>query len=239
MMYNQFGFFHIMTLVCSILTPFLLWLILRNKKDLTKRIILGVFAFVGIGMLVYEFFRDGRILYDLPLHLCSLNGLLIPFVLIFKNKRLGNMLMLWSFGALGALIFNFEVDMLPISDPACWTYFVPHYVQLTIPLSMGLLKIFEIDYKTIPSTLLFTVIAYTIVHIINKIFAAVDPALATNYMFSVHHQNNVFLLFMWNICPYEYFYMFLMLPLILVLLIIIYFNQFIKIIISTNKRKKK
>lgn len=237
MMYNQFGFFHIMTLVCSLLTPFILWLILRNKKDLTKRIVLGVFAFVGIALLIYEFIRDGRILYDLPFHLCSLNGLLIPFVLIYKNKKLGNMLLLWCVGALGALIFNFEVDMLPISDPRCWTYFVPHYVQLTIPISMGILKIFEVDYKTIPSTLLLTFISYTIVHLINKTFAAIDPALATNYMFSVYHQNNVFLLFMWNICPYEYFYMLLMLPFILFLFLIIYSKQFIHIIKSKVKKK--
>lgn len=236
MSYELFGTFHIFTLVLSVITPFILWLTLRNRKDLTKRIVLLILSLIGVFYLFLEIFRDGNILYDLPIHLCALNGLLIPVVLITKNKTIGNMLLLWSFGALGALIFCFEVEMYTTNDLRSWTYFIPHYFQLTLPITIGILKIIDVDYRTIPKTMLYTFIAYTIVHITNKGFASLDSSLATNYMFSVWHQNNVFLSFFWKLCPYQYFYMLLLFPLTIVFVIIIYFKQFLNLFVNFIKK---
>ena len=240
-----FGTFHILTLVSAIALPILLYLILRKSSDKTKRIVLGFFSFINVSLLIYEIFREGTILNDLPLHMCSITGLLVPVLLLTKNKRLGNMLILWCVGAFGALIFSFETEKMTTENPAVWVYYLTHLFQFALPVAIMALKIVELDYKTIPSTLLLTVLIYTIVHLINLTLTEIfivyfNKKVWINYMFSMFYDpNNVFLNFLWNLLPYRYFYMYTILPAVLLFLLIIYHRQLIRAIKERKIKKEE
>lgn len=245
MSYRPWGAFHLFTIIISILFPFILWLILKNKKESTKRIVLFIFAIFGVAILIYNFFDRKNYIYDLPLHMCSINGFLLPYVCLSKkNKTLGNLLMIWCVGALGALIFNFEVENMTTSDSRSWTYFLSHMIEFGLPIAIGLLKVVKLDYKNMVSTLILTFSIYTIVHFINvgieKYFLVhLNQVVYPNYFFSMNHCNSPFLVFFWNILPYRYFYLLLILPLIFILFAIIYGHQIINVIKEKRNRKKK
>ncbi len=244
MSYKAWGTFHLFTIIISILFPFILWFLLKDKKEITKRIVLFIFAIFGVAVLVFNFIDRKNYIYDLPLHMCSINGFLLPIVCLSKkNKTLGNLLIIWCVGALGALIFNFEVEKMTTYDTRSWTYFLSHMIELGLPIACALLKIFKLDYKNIPSTLILTFSIYTLIHFINvgieKYFLVhLNQVVYPNYFFSMNHCNSPFLVFFWNILPYRYFYLLLMFPVILVLFAIIYGHQIIKAI-KERKQKKK
>ena len=109
----------------------------------------------------------GSPLEYLPLHLCSLNAMLLPFVVISKNKMLGNLLLLWALGALIALIVNFAQSDYKILSWTFAFYFFPHTLEFVIPIILFKLKLIDLNGKFIVSTLLITLISYTIIHFIN------------------------------------------------------------------------
>lgn len=195
-------------------------------------------------MFIDMFYRIELLWYNLPFHLCTLNGFVIPFVALTQNKRLGNSILLWSFGALGALIFNLSETDLYTYNLDLWLYFLPHLIEVSLPIAMILLKIVKFDYKNMVSTLILTFSIYTIVHFINvgieKYFLVhLNQVVYPNYFFSMNHCNSPFLVFFWNILPYRYFYLLLILPLIFILFAIIYGHQIINVIKEKRNRKKK
>lgn len=232
MSYESWGTFHIITLFCPIVLVLLLYFSLKNKSLKFQKIIIFSLSLIGvICMFIDMFYRIELLWYNLPFHLCTLNGFVIPFVALTQNKRLGNSILLWSFGALGALIFNLSETDLYTYNLDLWLYFLPHLIEVSLPITMILLKIVKFDYKTIPTTLLITFIAYTTAHILNYIYNTYyigEIGILSNFMFSYTHENNPFLLIFYSICQYPYFYMLLLLPVIIIFLLILYLPQIIK-----------
>lgn len=79
-----------------------LYFLLKRLPDKWKIAILGVLSFSGIAAIVYNLPKWNTPLEYLPLHLCSLNALVLPFAVLFRNKALCNLLPVWSLGALAA-----------------------------------------------------------------------------------------------------------------------------------------
>lgn len=239
MSYEAWGTFHIITLICPIVLILLLYFILKNKELKVKKIFLFTFSLIGVVcMLIDMFYRIELIWYNLPFHLCTLTGIIIPIVILTQNKYLGNLILLWSLGALGALIFNLSETDLYTYNLDLWLYFLPHLIEVSLPITLILLKMIKFDFKTIPSTLLITFIAYTFAHILNytyNTYSTNEIGILSNFMFSYTHENNPFLLILYSLCPYRYFYMLLLFPFILLFLILLYLPQIIKNI----KFKKK
>ena len=106
MVWGTFTAAHIISLFVAVILNVALYFILKNKSDKIKTIVLLVFSSFGILAIIYNLVAWNSPIEYLPFHMCNINALLIPIALITKNKRVGNLLLLWSKVALIALVVN-------------------------------------------------------------------------------------------------------------------------------------
>ena len=164
------GFFsigHIVSLILAIGIIASLYFALKKASDRVKITVLGILSFAGIGAIIYNLIVWNSPLEYLPLHLCSLNAMVLPFAVFTRNKTLNNLLLLWSIGALFALVINVSVSSVEIFSWTFVFYYFPHVLELGIPILMFLLGLSKKDVKCIISTVGITIGAYTVIHFIN------------------------------------------------------------------------
>ena len=164
------GFFsaaHIVSLVLAIGMIAGLYFLLRKAKDAVKVAVLGVLSFAGIGAIIFNLAVWDSPLEYLPLHLCSLNAMVLPIAVFSRNKTINNLLLLWSLGALVALFINTSVAEAEIFSWTFAFYYFPHVLEFGIPVLMFLLKLVKKDVKCILTTLGITMVSYTLIHFIN------------------------------------------------------------------------
>lgn len=219
----KWGFFtpvHILTLILAAVILAALYLLLKGKSRKLQTAVLLPLSCSGIVAIVYNLLRWGAPLHYLPLHLCSINAMILPFVVLTRNKTFGNLLLVWCLGALAALVLNFEMVETEVLGEAFNMYYFPHIFEFGIPVLLFKLKLVEKDSKCIGSTLGITMGIYTAVHVINKLIDGVF-GVRVNYMFSVEPTNPLVALF-YRIIPYEYWYMYMVLPIVAGYLLIVY-----------------
>jgi len=239
----KWGFFsitHIISLIVGVGIIVGLYFILRNKSQKTQIITLGILSFSGIAAIIYNLVAWNSPLEYLPLHLCSLNALILPITVLTKNKILGNVLLVWCLGALFALIVNSAMAETEIFSWQFFFYYFPHVLEFGIPILLFAFGLIEKDVKCIFTTVGITMVIYTIIHFINlglnnyfienNILDYAGNVLQVNYMFSIKPENPLLDLF-YKVIPYKYWYMYLIIPILVIYLSIIYFPQ-IKIIIQ-------
>lgn len=219
----KWGYFtprHILTLILTgvILVEVYLFLKCRSQKFQTA--VLFPLSCLGLVAIVYDLVRWGEPLWNLPLHLCSINAMILPFAVLTRNKTFGNLLLLWCLGALAALVMNFEMANSKLFGESFNVYFFPHVVEFGIPVLLFKLKLVEKDTRCIGSTLIITMALYTEVYLLNKLIRAVS-GVPVNYMFSVEPSNPLLALF-YKVIPCEYWYMYMVLPIVAVYLLIVY-----------------
>ena len=232
MKWGNFSFVHILSLILAILFNIAIYFLIRKKSKLTQLFVLTMLSFLGILAIIFNLIMWKSPLEYLPLHLCSLNALILPFCIIKQNDKLFNLLILWSLGAFIALIVNNSVSEANIFSLTFFFYYFPHVFECGIPLIMLKLKLVQLKRKYLFSTLFITFISYTIIHFINVLinsycikYNIVDNLgniIKVNYMFSIYPDNPLLNLF-YKIIPYSYFYMLLAFPIIAVYLLLIYF----------------
>ena len=230
MTWGSFGLVHILSLVAAALMVAALYFILRNRTRKVQTLVLGVLSFSGIAAIIYNLVLWGTPWQYLPLQLCSINALLLPFAVFTRNKTVCNLLLVWSLGALAALVLNTEMAEATLLDhPFCFYYF-PHVLEFGIPILLFVLGHAKKDPKCILPTVGITLAAYTVIHFINKlinaagIIDAFGNTVHVNYMFSLQPNNPLSALF-WQVIPYEYWYMYMIVPIVLVYLLIVYAPQ--------------
>lgn len=241
------GFFsvaHIVSLVLAVGIIAALYFLLRKAKNAVQIAVLGLLSFAGIGAIIFNLVTWNSPLEYLPFHLCSLNAMILPVAVFSRNKILNNLLLLWSLGALIALVLNNAVAEVEILSWTFVFYYFPHVLEFGIPVLMFLLKLVKKDVKCISTTLGITMVAYTGIHFINLWINAYTAAnnivdwagnvIKVNYMYSIYPDNPVLALF-YQIIPHAYWYMYPAVAVITVYLVCIYLPDIIKII----KRKKK
>lgn len=222
----EWGYFtplHIATLVLAAAMLLGLYFVLKGRPRRVQQAILLPFALLGDGAILYNLLAWGSPLDYLPLHLCSINAMLLPIVVVTRNKTLGNLLLVWCLGALAALVLNFEMAGTDIFGMPFAAYYFPHVFEFGIPLLLFKLGLVEKDCKCIGSTLTITMAIYTFVHVCNKLINAYC-GVHVNYMFSVEPSNPLVQLF-YKVIPYEYWYMYMVLPIVTVYLLIVYAPQ--------------
>lgn len=234
MTWGTFSTLHIITLILSVAINIALYFILRNQTRRVQIITLFILSFVGVGAILFNLLTWGSPWEYLPLHLCSLNAMLLPVAVLTRNKKICNLLLLWSLGAYIALILNHAMGGVEIFSWTFFFYYFPHTLEAGIPILLFALGLVDRDYKTIKSTLIITFVSYTVIHFINLAVNSagfLDPngeKVVVNYMFSLS-PTNPFLEILWgiwatitSIFPFaigpEYFYMFLAVPVILIYL---------------------
>ena len=126
MKWGSFGVVHLATLAFAAAMILGLYFALRKAPKKVKIGVLGVLSLSGIAAIVFNLVTWGSPLEYLPLHLCSINALLLPIVVFTRNKTLGNLLLVWC---LGALVVNFAQAEYEL---ASWTfvfYYFPHVLD--------------------------------------------------------------------------------------------------------------
>ena len=244
MKWGSYGPIHLLSLAFAAAAVIGLYFILKNRSMMVKTIVLGILSFSGIAAIFFNLVDWNSPLEYLPLHLCSINALLLPIVVFTRNKQLGNLLLVWCLGALAALVVNQAQADFVVFSATFNFYFFPHVLEFGIPILLFKLKLVELDYKCIGSTLLLTILIYTGIHLCNvglnayceanQILNSAGEVIKVNYMYSLVPENPLLALF-YQWVPYEYWYLYLIFPIVLVYLVIVYSGQILRAI----KAKKK
>lgn len=233
MEWGTFGIVHILSLVVAALMNIGLYFALKNRSVKTQMVVLGILSFSGIAAVVFNLLMWGRPLEYLPLHLCSVNALLLPIAVFTRNKTIGNLLLVWSLGALAALVLNQAVATAKVLDPVFCFFYFPHALEFGIPIIMFKLGLVKKDPKCIVSSVGITMGVYTLIHFFNKALNAAQlpdlngEIIQVNYMYSVIPENPLLQLF-YKVIPYEYWYMYMIVPILVVYLLIVYAPQLLK-----------
>ena len=240
MKWGSFGSVHMATLALAALMIALLYLVLKNKSQKVQTAVLFALSFAGNAATVYNLLAWNSPLEYLPLHLCAINGLLLPIAVITRNRKLCNLLLLWSLGAFVALVANGTMAEAEITDLPFLFYYFAHVSELGVPILLFSLGHARKDPKCIGSTMSITWGAYTAIYGINKLINFLCTAyhvtrpdgslIQVNYMYSLTPENPVLQLF-YNILPLPYWYMYLAVPIIAIYLGLLYIPQ-IKLLIK-------
>jgi uncharacterized membrane protein YwaF len=224
----KWGFFtpqHILTLVLAAVMITSLYYILKNKSQKIQTAVLFPLSLSGIAAIVYNLVTWGSPLEYLPLHLCSINAILLPIVVLTRNKTLGNLLLLWCLGALVALVANFEMVEAELFGEVFNFFYFPHVFEFGIPILLFKLDLVKKDAACIRSTMTITMFLYTLVHLcnlgINRWCELVGNGIRVNYMFSLEPTNPLSAL-LYKVIPFAYWHMYAILPLLGVFLMLVY-----------------
>ena len=234
MKWGSFGSVHMATLALAVLMIALLYLVLKNKSQKVQTAVLFVLSFAGNAATVYNLLAWNSPLEYLPLHLCAINGLLLPIAVWTRNQKLCNLLLLWSLGAFVALVANGTMAEAEITDLPFLFYYFAHVSELGVPILLFSLGHARKDPKCIGSTMSITWGAYTAIYGINKLINFLCTAyhvtrpdgslIQVNYMYSMGPIDPLSGA-LWKILPCEYWYMLLALPIIAVYLCALYAPQ--------------
>ncbi len=234
MKWGSFGPVHLLSLAFAAAALVGLYFALKPASRKVQTLVLGILSFSGVAAIIFNLVTWDSPLEYLPLHLCSLNAMVLPVAVLTRNKTLNNLLLLWSLGAVAALVVNSaQAEYELFSDVFCFYYF-PHVLEFGIPVLMFKLGLVKKDVKCIGSTLGITLVSYTAIHFVNlainsycadnNILDWAGNVIQVNYMYSLVPENPLLQLFH-NWIPYEFFYMFLVLPIVTVYLLAVYAPQ--------------
>lgn len=236
MLWGSFGLVHILSLLIGAGSIVGLYFLLRRVSAKIQTIVLGILSFSGIAAIIFNLVTWGSPYEYLPLHLCSLTALVLPFAVFTRSKVLGNLLLLWSLGAVMALVVNTAQANFEICSATFAFYYFPHLLEFGIPILLIALGLVKKDVKCIGSTLLITFCTLVMVHFanvaLNSYFTAnqiLDPSgtlIQVNYMYTIIPENPVLALF-WSLIPYPFWYMLPVVLIVLVYLAMVYLKQII------------
>lgn len=230
MIWGTFTLTHFCTLILAAGILAAVYFLLRGKSRKVQTAVLGALSFLGIAAIIYEFTAKGAPLANLPLHLCSINAMLLPVVVFTKNKTMGNLLLVWCLGALAALVLNYDMTDEKLFSWNVFFYYFPHVMEFGIPILLVMLGHVKKDPKCIISTVSISMGIYTVVHFLNLLithYAKVNnicygaEPYVSNYMFSQQPTNPLVALF-YSIIPHPYWYMYLVIPILVAYLLIVY-----------------
>lgn len=244
--WGTFTIQHIISIIIVFIMVFIIYKLLKNKTEKVQKYTLFILSLWGIAAIIYNLLMWNTPIDYLPLHLCSINALLLPISVLTKNKFLGNLLPIYSIGALAAIVINTGQANYKICSSVFLMYYVPHMFEFIIPLLQVLLGRIKMSFKYIIPSIIFTFILYTIVHLcniyinyylqLNNVTNYLNEPLLVNYMYSLNPEGNPVFEFFYKILPYKYYYMLLLLPVfgIICLIYNIYFNKIKKTIDNKN-----
>ena len=231
MVWGTFTPTHIVSLLFVAVMGIGIYYLLKRVSAKLQTVILGVLSFSGIAAILFNLLAWDSPLEYLPLHLCSLNALILPIAVFSRNKALGNLLLLWSLGAFIALVLNYSVAESEIFSAVFMFYYLPHALEFIIPILLFALGHIKLERRCILSTLGITFAVFTLFHPINlwinnycaanNVLNPAGQLIQVNYMFTVTPDNPLLALF-YSIIPAGYWYLYLCVPVILIYLGAIY-----------------
>lgn len=246
MEWGSWGPLHIATLFLGAALMIGLYFILKNRTQKVQIIVMGILSLYCVAAVAFDFFNWGSPLEYLPLHLCSFNALMLPVAIFSRNKVIGNLLLVWSLGAVAALVINTAQANYILFSPTFNFFFFSHVLEFGLPILLFKFNIIKKDVRCIGSTLGITLLIYTIVHFINivinnyceanQILDWAGNVIKVNYMYSLWSDNALLDIF-YSLIPHPYWYMYLIFPIVAVYLLIVYIPQIRQIIVKKKAEK--
>lgn len=243
MEWGSFGPVHIATLFMGAALVIGIYFLIKNRSPKVQTWVLGILSLYCVAAVTFDLVTWGSPLEYLPLHLCAFNALMLPIAVFSRNKVLCNMLLVWSLGAVAALVINTAQANYILFSPVFNFFFFSHVLEFGIPILLFKLGLAKKDVRCIGSTLGISIVIYTIVHFINlginayceanQILNYAGEVIKVNYMYSLWTDNALLSLF-YSLVPYQYWYMYLIFPIVAVYLLFVYIPQ-----IRENLAKKK
>lgn len=237
MTWGNFGVIHLSSLLLGAAIIIGLYFALRRASVRVQLTVLGILSFSGIAAIIFNLLAWGAPLEYLPLHLCSLTAMVLPFAVMLRSRVLSNLLLLWSLGALMALVVNSAQADYEIFSLTFVFYFFPHVFEFGIPILLFALGLTKRDPRCILSTLGITFAAYTLIHFVNvwlnsyflenNVLDRSGNVVQVNYMFSITPENPLLALFR-NLIPYDFWYMMPVLPIAGIYLMLVYLPTIIR-----------
>lgn len=243
MKWGNFTPVHIVTLIVAVAVVTGLYYILRNRSEKCKTVVLGILSFSGIAAIIFNLLVWDEPLAYLPLHLCSINALALPFAVFSRNKTLCNLLLVWCLGALAALVLNYEMVNVELFSWTFFFYYFPHIMECGIPVLLFALGMVKKEPRCIGSTMAISMGVYTVVHLLNVLINnwctanqfGYGGVYHANYMFSIEPTNPLTALFA-MVIPAPYWHMYMVLPIVLVYLLAVYAPEIYR---SFKNKKEK
>ena len=124
MLWGSFGTVHILSLLLGAGLIIGLFFLLRKRSAKVQILVLGILSFSSVAAIVYNLIAWGSPYEYLPLHLCSLTAMVLPVAVFTRSKVLSNLLLLWSLGAVMALVVNTAQADFDVFSPTFFFYFL-------------------------------------------------------------------------------------------------------------------
>ena len=239
MLWGSYGLVHIITMLFSACIIVGLYFILRNRSEKTKVTVLFILSLSGAAAIIFNLVTWGTPLEYLPFHMCSITALILPIAILTRSKIFSNLLLFWCLGAAMAIICNQGQANFVIPSATFFFYYIPHTLEFGIPILVFALKIVKKDVRCIASTVVITMVIYTIVHFINLAInsycmtnALTNPSgeiIKVNYMYSLFAPVPL-MQAMYNLIPHPYWYMYVVVPFVVIYLAIVYLPEIIAMI---------
>lgn len=241
-LWGLFGILHLSSLVLAAGIIFLLYFLLKNRSDKTKRIVMFILSLSGMAAVIYNLVTWGSPLEYLPLHLCSINAILLPIVVLTDNRTLGNVMMIWCVGAFLANTMQFYAsDWGDLIGPTYLFFYLPHVFECAVPILLVKFGFVKKELSYLPRMLGITAGIYTVIHFVNlalnAYIAKAGLDFTVNYMYSLDHEGIPILKFLYDLLPFDYFYMYAVTPILLIYLAILYQKE-IRLAWKAHKEKR-
>ncbi|MDR1082734.1 MAG: YwaF family protein [Coriobacteriales bacterium] len=206
----------------------LLWLIFRKRAERVRRgLVIGICALVMVLYLLEKYWLSldaeylltqsgGRfnVLDELPLHLCNVNMLIIPFALLLKRR------MLLVFCCLSAPLGAFMALASPIAVfsessillPRNIGYYSSHSLLIVAGVSLFTLRLCRPKFRDLPLAIGIMLIMLVAAHLINTAFRLGGISSGTNYFFTYGPDGIAVLEILWRLIPIPLVYELPLLP---------------------------
>ena len=224
------------TLFCCVFAAFLLLLaavslLVRNKSEITKKIVLTAFCVVTfIGFFLYKLFLSRDFDYNIitadmggfnwwgefPLQLCNINMILLPIAVWKKSRPLQSFaFFLGPLGALMALAMPANgFDGYSLLLPRMLGYYGTHFMVVIEGLALVTFDLFRPRLRDLPGTILSALIISFVIFCINLLLRWSGLHPKANYFYSVETEGNFLLELFHSWIPFPFLYL---LPCIIIL----------------------
>ena len=212
----SFGFFIALLVIASLL--------LRGKSERTKKIVLISACVVTlVGFVFYKYFlsidADYNVIIaemggfnwwgELPLQLCNINMILIPFAVLKKNRPM--MCFCFFLGPLGAMMALFMpgngFDGYSLLLHRMIGYYWTHYMIVIEGFAIVTFGLFRPKLKDLTKAVLTALLIAFVIFCINMLLRVTGLHEKANYFFAVETEGNPLLEIFHKILPFPFLYL--------------------------------
>lgn len=187
-MFELFNFYHWSHLFCTFIIILIFDRILLNLNRRKQYIIIFILSVINFLLHFFKVYTDGidgvknQIYYISLSNFCSINTVILPFVLIFKNKRITDFMSIMCLvSGIIAMLFCYCLEGENGVSNHTVRFFITHLLIFLIPFELLRYNHVSISYKSVKWCYVFFFIEQGIIYL------------------------NDIILFNFNIIPYQYY----------------------------------